>query len=32
MNFLFIIFAQNMVIFIVGLSKESLKKSFLESG
>ena len=32
MNFLFIIFAQNMVIFIIGLSKETLKKSFLTSG
>ena len=32
MNFLFVIFAQKMVIFIIGLSKETLKKSFLESG
>ena len=32
MNFLFVIFAQNMVIFITGLSKETLKKSFFASG
>ena len=32
MNFLFVIFSQNMVIFIIGLSKEALKKSFLASG